>query len=143
MNWCSGWPTNEGIGGVGKGTTMDIFKPDDKGDFKPDDKGDFKPDDKGDFKPDDKGFGGLLGRSNGSSGGGLVVVSFVGAAGVDVRNLAAGILFGNQQRRPRPRGLGNAAADALQQARLAQKNKNKISEEISRTIKDYLMRGFA
>jgi hypothetical protein len=118
---------------------MDNFKPDDKGDFKPDDKGIFKPDDKGVFKPDDKGFGGLLGRSNGSGGGGLVVVSFVGPAGVDVRNLAAGILFGNQQRRPRPKGLGNAAADALAEARKAQSSKINISKEISEAVKRYLI----
>jgi hypothetical protein len=81
---------------------------------KTEDKGD-KTEDKGD-KTEDKGqIGGLLSPANGQSGGGWVVVSFVGPAGLDVRRLAAAILFGS--RRGAMPALGNAAADALKKVR--------------------------
>jgi hypothetical protein len=79
---------------------------------KVEDKGD-KVEDKGDKVEDKGGFGGLLGAANGMNGGGWVVVSFIGQAGLDVRRLASAILLGSGQ----PQALRNAAADALAESR--------------------------
>ena len=113
---------------------MDKLKPDERGDLKPDEKGDLKPDEKGDLKPDEKGggFNGLGGAGGGFfGGGGLVVVSFIGPAGFDVRQLAAGILVGNGGQ-PRPRSkssaLGDAAVKAQAAARKYALERNKLAK---------------
>jgi hypothetical protein len=71
-----------------------------------------KLEDKGDKLEDKGGFGGLFGAANGMNGG-WVVVSFIGPAGLDVRKLAAAILFGGGQTGT----LSNAAANALARSR--------------------------
>jgi hypothetical protein len=61
-------------------------------------------------------------------------VSFIGAAGLDVRNLAAGILFGNELRRPRIKRLGNVATEALQQARKEKLARVDAAKDISKIV---------
>jgi|SRR4051812_2275288 hypothetical protein len=104
--------------------------------FKNDTKGEFENGNRA-FKPDAKGVGGLLGGSDGESsgGGGFVVVSFIGPAGIDVRNLAATMLMGNAtrgQRSSRAARLQGRAARALEQSRKETKESQAAKEVMDR-----------